>query len=174
MIKISYGSEGKIDLIWIQINNCWAEVPWHFSSQTIDWSQISYQHTREVIKLAWEAWSLGKDLSVELAPRADLAPVLPKPQPNWNVFNLGLLSLPAYNNLMSQVPGYLSANLSIIAGQFATNNFFDYTVLKTLWDMGVATAAIKPTAADIASLNKLAEQNNMPFQFSDNAKLLIS
>jgi len=173
MININYNSLGEIQSIHIQINNYWASIPWSCITKSIDWNQIDYRPTRDSIQSAWNAWAKGKILSVELRARPDLTPAPMKPQPNWNAFNLGLILLPAYNNLMAQIPGYISGNLSVIAGQFATQNFSDYEILKSLWDSAIGFANNKPNAQDIQALNQLAQANNMPFSFASDASLAL-
>lgn len=174
MIKINYSQSGSISEIFLQINDYWVQIPWDTTTQSIEWSSIDYQPTLDSIQSAWNAWAEGKDLSIELRDRPDLAPTQPKPQPSWSAFNVGLLSLPAYNNLMAQSPGYLSANLSVTASQFATGSFNNYSVLKMLWDAIVIAAANKPSAADLVTLNQLAQQNNMLFSFGSDGKLVLS
>ena len=170
MLKINYDDTGKVQEIYIQISGSWVLVPWNFLTKSINWDSIDYEPTRNAIKSAWDAWAVGKDLTVELRDRPDLAVSQLKTPPDWANFNKSFLVDPGYLRIISQntVPVLIS-RLEILS--IAANKNLD--IMSATWNTIVSSLSVKPSPNEIYNWNKLADENYMDFYFANDGTFTI-
>ncbi|ABA24666.1 hypothetical protein Ava_D0001 [Trichormus variabilis ATCC 29413] len=102
------------------------------------------------------------------------------PPPDWGAFNREMLLNTGYNRISAQTINQRAVTrletLLSPTGYMGGLSASDYPILKALWDEATTGLPLlgKPTATEIASWNAIALQNNMPFSFDTNGKLVLS
>lgn len=175
MLQLSYNMQGKVNTIHLKVNNNYAQLPFNVTTRVMDWETITYEPTRRSIQTEWDKWVQGKNLSIELADRVDLAPKLTPLEPDWKAFKRAAYASTLLTGILKSTSDQFSVdNLRSIVDTLGDQTLgdIDYPILYAIWSAIIDGLIVKPTStANLAELNTLATSTNMRFRFNTNAKM---
>lgn len=109
---------------------------------------------------------------------SDIISVVPPPfLPRWREFNLAMFSNSGYNRVVQATTNQRETYslVAVLSPAAYTGVSPDLALIKSLWDSIINGLAVlnKPTTAEVAQWNTIAQQNFVPFSFQSDGELLL-